>query len=45
MSEPDYRTLPERVDPEDYVEEIDPTPPPGDDGLPEPDKGWFASGG
>jgi hypothetical protein len=45
MTAPDYRELPKRVDPEDYVEEIDVTPPAIDEGVPEPDKGWFAAGG
>jgi len=45
MTAPDYRDLPKRVEPEDYVEEIDVSPPPDDDGLPQPDKDWFNSGG
>jgi hypothetical protein len=45
VTTPDYRKLPERIDPDDTIEEIDVTPPHPDEGLPQPDKNWFASGG
>jgi hypothetical protein len=45
MTTPDYRELPERVELEDTVEEIDVSPPVPDEGMPKPDKDWFAAGG
>jgi hypothetical protein len=46
MSTPDYRELPKRVDLVETVEEVDTsTPPQPEEGLPQPDKDWFAAGG
>ena len=46
MSTPDYRELPKRVDPAATVEEVDASLPlQPEDGLPQPDKDWFAAGG
>lgn len=45
MTAPDYRELPKRIDPGETVEEVDTTPVALDEGLPQPDKDWFAAGG
>ena len=45
MSTPDYRELPKRIDLVETTEEVETSPVALDEGLPEPDKGWFASGG
>jgi hypothetical protein len=46
MTSPEYRKLPKRVDPQDAVEEVDTSvPPASEEGLQQPDKDWFASGG
>ncbi|MDT7548339.1 MAG: hypothetical protein QOE84_733, partial [Actinomycetota bacterium] len=46
MTVPDYRELPKRVDLVETVEEYDvSTPPAPVEGLPQPDKDWFAAGG
>ncbi|MDT7572909.1 MAG: hypothetical protein QOE05_3083 [Actinomycetota bacterium] len=45
MSTPDYRELPKRVELDETVEEVDVTPPHPEEGLPQPDRNWFAAGG
>jgi hypothetical protein len=45
MTAPDYRELPKRVDLAETIEDVDVSPPQTDEGLPQPDKDWFASGG
>jgi hypothetical protein len=45
MTASDYYELPKRIDPVEMIEEVDVSPPQTDEGLPQPDKGWFASGG
>jgi hypothetical protein len=46
MTSPEYRELPKRIDPQDAVEEVDTSlPPASEEGLLQPDKDWFASGG
>jgi hypothetical protein len=42
---PDFRELPRRVPLDETVEGVDVTEPAEEPGLPEPDRGWFNSGG
>jgi hypothetical protein len=46
MTTADYRELPKRVALDQIVEEVDVSvPPQPEEGLPQPDKDWFAAGG
>lgn len=46
MTAPDYRELPQRIDLADTIEEVDASLPlQPEEGLPQPDKDWFGSGG